>query len=67
MDRAAYGLFLLGDGPVRLAPPTEPVPAAAIVAGPRVGVTGAHDLPWRFWLSGDPTVSSYRRHVPRNP
>jgi DNA-3-methyladenine glycosylase len=36
-----------------------------IVAGPRVGVTGAHDVPWRFWYDGDPTVSAYRRHVPK--
>ncbi|SIN43853.1 DNA-3-methyladenine glycosylase [Micromonospora cremea] len=65
IDRAAYGGYLLGDGPVRLRPPVLPVPAEAVVAGPRVGVTGAHDLPWRFWLDGDPTVSAYRRHVPR--
>ncbi|MFG1882929.1 DNA-3-methyladenine glycosylase [Micromonospora sp. NPDC049102] len=65
IDRAAYGAYLLGDGPVRLRPPVEPVPQEAVVAGPRVGVTGAHDLPWRFWLDGDPTVSAYRRHVPR--
>ncbi|MEU0551842.1 DNA-3-methyladenine glycosylase [Micromonospora sp. NPDC005979] len=65
IDRAAYGAYLLGDGPVRLRPPVEPVPPASVVAGPRVGVTGAHDLPWRFWLDGDPTVSAYRRHVPR--
>ncbi|MFI5927849.1 DNA-3-methyladenine glycosylase [Micromonospora sp. NPDC051543] len=65
IDRAAYGAYLLGDGPVRLRPPVEPVPSASVVAGPRVGVTGAHDLPWRFWLDGDPTVSAYRRHVPR--
>jgi DNA-3-methyladenine glycosylase len=37
-----------------------------VVAGPRVGVTGAHDVPWRFWYAGDPTVSTYRRHVPRD-
>ncbi|MGQ5264275.1 DNA-3-methyladenine glycosylase [Micromonospora sp. ZYX-F-536] len=66
IDRAAYGVHLLGDGPVRLRPPVRPVPAEAVVAGPRVGVTGAHDLPWRFWLDGDPTVSAYRRHVPRS-
>jgi DNA-3-methyladenine glycosylase len=29
-------------------------------------VTGAHDVPWRFWLAGDPTVSAYRRHVLRS-
>ncbi|MGC5286828.1 DNA-3-methyladenine glycosylase [Micromonospora sp. DT231] len=66
IDRSAYGAHLLGDGPVRLRPPTRPVPPEAVVAGPRVGVTGAHDLPWRFWLAGEPTVSAYRRHVPRN-
>ncbi|MFI6762078.1 DNA-3-methyladenine glycosylase [Micromonospora sp. NPDC050417] len=65
VDRAAYGLFLLGDGPVRLTPPADPVPPTAVVAGPRVGVTSAHDRPWRFWLHGDPTVSVYRRHTPR--
>jgi DNA-3-methyladenine glycosylase len=39
--------------------------AAAIEAGPRVGVSQAADIPWRFWLAGDPTVSPYRRAVPR--
>ncbi|MGC4808821.1 DNA-3-methyladenine glycosylase [Micromonospora sp. DT233] len=66
IDRAAYGCDLLGDGPVRLRPAAEPVPEAAITAGPRVGVTGAHDVLWRFWIAGDPTVSEYRRHVPRS-
>ncbi|MFD1826887.1 DNA-3-methyladenine glycosylase [Mumia zhuanghuii] len=35
--------------------------AEAISAGPRVGVSQAADVPWRFWLTGDPTVSAYRR------
>ena len=30
-------------------------------SGPRVGVTGAPDRPWRFWILGDPTVTAYRR------
>ncbi|GIF08120.1 DNA-3-methyladenine glycosylase [Actinoplanes siamensis] len=38
--------------------------AGRIEAGPRVGVTSAHDVPWRFWFAGDPTVSAYRRHTP---
>jgi DNA-3-methyladenine glycosylase len=54
-----------GTGPLRLTPPTRPVGAAEIAVGPRVGVAAAHDLPWRFWIAGDPTVSAYRRHVPR--
>ena len=38
-------------------------PAIDVSSGPRVGVSGAggtHDYPWRFWLSGDPTVSRYK-------
>jgi DNA-3-methyladenine glycosylase len=38
----------------------EPVPAALIRVGPRVGVTKAHDWQHRFYLAGDPTVSAYR-------
>lgn len=37
-----------------------------ISAGPRVGVSKAADVPWRFWITGDPTVSAYRRS-PRAP
>jgi DNA-3-methyladenine glycosylase len=36
-----------------------------IVTGPRVGVSSAAEIPWRFWYEGDPTVSLYRAHVPR--
>nr|WP_262853037.1 DNA-3-methyladenine glycosylase [Mumia quercus] len=32
-----------------------------VSTGPRVGVSQAADVPWRFWLTGDPTVSAYRR------
>ena len=35
-------------------------PAASISTGPRVGLRLAHDRPWRFWITGDPTVSVYR-------
>lgn len=57
--------LLDGTGPLRLTPPTRPVDPGQVMAGPRVGVAAAHDLPWRFWIAGDPTVSAYRRHVPR--
>jgi DNA-3-methyladenine glycosylase len=36
-----------------------------ISTGPRVGVSSAARRPWRFWRTGDPTVSAYRAHVPR--
>jgi DNA-3-methyladenine glycosylase len=36
-----------------------------ILTGPRVGVSSAAEIPWRFWYDGDPTVSVYRPHVPR--
>jgi len=42
---------------------TGPVPR--ISRGPRTGVggiAGGARFPWRFWLTGDPTVSTYRRH-----
>lgn len=33
----------------------------AVSSGPRVGVSRAADVPWRFWATGDETVSAYRR------
>jgi DNA-3-methyladenine glycosylase len=36
-----------------------------ICRGPRVGVSAAADVPWRFWVEGDPTVSAYKRWVAR--
>lgn len=36
-------------------------PTGRVVTGPRVGVTLAADVPWRWSLLGDPTVSAYRR------
>ncbi|MEV0902670.1 DNA-3-methyladenine glycosylase [Actinoplanes sp. NPDC049802] len=63
LTREADGTPLFGGGPAVLTPPD--VPVGPISAGPRVGVTSAHDVPWRFWITGDPTVSVYRRHTPR--
>ena len=66
VDGSANGTCVVdGTGPVTLTPPTSPVAAEQISAGPRVGVTAAHDLLWRFWITGDPTVSAYRPHIPR--
>jgi DNA-3-methyladenine glycosylase len=62
IDRSQDGLEL--DGLLVLSP--DPVPADDILFGPRVGVSLAHDVPWRFWLRGDRSVSAYRRS-PRAP
>ena len=35
--------------------------------GPRVGVASAADLPLRFWLDGERSVSAYRRGGRRSP
>jgi DNA-3-methyladenine glycosylase len=40
--------------------------AIAAAQGPRVGLSQAADRMWRFWLSGRPEVSAYRRS-PRAP
>ena len=45
----------------------NPARSANIVTGPRVGVSSAAEVPWRFWYEGDPTVSVYRPHAPRRP
>ena len=42
-----------------------PVADAVVRWGPRVGVSTARELPWRAWIDGDPTVSTYRPHVPK--
>jgi DNA-3-methyladenine glycosylase len=66
LEKGAYGTSVVdGTGPLTITPPPGPVPAELIEAGPRVGVTAAHDVAWRFWIKGDPTVSAYRRHTPR--
>ncbi|GIM97592.1 DNA-3-methyladenine glycosylase [Paractinoplanes toevensis] len=64
LDRTANDTSLIdGTGPAVLSPPDSPT--GTIAAGPRVGVTSALDVPWRFWIAGDRTVSVYRRHTPR--
>jgi DNA-3-methyladenine glycosylase len=64
LDLDDLGTDLLSADGVRLGDaPVDPPP---VTAGPRVGVSKAADVPWRFWITGDPTVSAYRRS-PRAP
>ena len=44
-----------------------PAPEGAVRTGPRVGVSAAAELPWRFFRAGDPTVSRYRAGARRRP
>lgn len=59
LGRGHNGADLLDSGALRLEPPTES--PTVVLSGHRVGVTLAHDVPWRFWVEGDPTVSAYKR------
>lgn len=51
----------LTTGPVTLTPGEL---VTAYETGPRVGLRGAPERPWRFWLPGERTVSAYRPAAP---
>ncbi|HUC57490.1 MAG TPA: DNA-3-methyladenine glycosylase [Streptosporangiaceae bacterium] len=56
------------DSAVRVCAPAgfSGLPASEVASGPRVGVSTAAEVPWRFWVAGDNAVSAYRPHVPRD-
>jgi DNA-3-methyladenine glycosylase len=59
----ALGLTGENDGDDLLAPPYELVPArdpGGVVASPRIGITRAVELPWRYSLAGSSFVSRPR-------
>jgi DNA-3-methyladenine glycosylase len=60
IDRDNDGMDLTGHLELPSIAPSE------LSTGPRVGVSLAHDVPWRFWITGDRTVSAYKRS-PRAP
>jgi DNA-3-methyladenine glycosylase len=41
--------------------PRDPTRAFSVACGPRVGITRSVELPLRFWIAGDPSVSGPRR------
>ena len=51
----------LSQGPVTLTPGTPP---GQISTGPRVGLRAAAERPWRFWATGERSVSVYRPAAP---
>jgi DNA-3-methyladenine glycosylase len=67
IDRALDGAdACVPSSPLRIGTGAEPAARSVkIASGPRVGVSSAAEIPWRFWLEGDPTVSVYRAAVPR--
>jgi DNA-3-methyladenine glycosylase len=66
VDGSFTGVDMLDrDGPLRLLRPSAGRRRGAVRSGPRVGLSAAADLPWRFWFEGDPTVSRYRAAVRR--
>ncbi len=63
VDGALDGADVTGGGPLGVLVPL-PLPAwepGAVCQGPRVGVRGGEDFPWRLWLGGEPTVSGVSR------
>ena len=66
IDRSHDGADVIDpSSPVRVFAPLAPVAAAGISRGPRVGVSRAADVAWRFWITGEPAVSPYRAYTPR--
>jgi DNA-3-methyladenine glycosylase len=59
IGREHDGAYLFGaDGPLTLTYDERP---PAVSSGPRVGISRAAGVPWRFWVTGDETVSAYKR------
>ena len=71
IDRSLDGADVcVPESPLRMRWPDASTPARSadkkILSGPRVGISAAAEVPWRFWVEGEPTVSAYRPAVPRH-
>jgi DNA-3-methyladenine glycosylase len=63
VGRAEYGLDACDPaGALRVRSPDRRI-RGRVLTGPRVGLSAGAEIPWRFWLDGEPTVSPYRAHV----
>jgi DNA-3-methyladenine glycosylase len=62
IDRSLSGVDVCSAGPLLVSGGSS---ISGVRTGPRTGVSSAKDVPWRFWIDGDPSVSSYRVHTPR--
>jgi DNA-3-methyladenine glycosylase len=57
----ALGYALADTGTVMTLAAGAPVPDSAVSTGPRVGLGAGDDgRPWRFWLTGDSSVTRWR-------
>ncbi|MFC4786094.1 DNA-3-methyladenine glycosylase [Nocardioides sp. MAHUQ-72] len=62
IELAHDGVDLTVSGELSL---TVSEPVAECSTGPRVGLRGAPERPWRFWVPGERSVSAYRPAKPR--
>jgi len=71
IDRSLDGADVcVPESPLRMRWPDASTTARSvdrkILSGPRVGISAAAEVPWRFWVEDEPTVSAYRPAVPRH-
>jgi len=64
IDLGHNGTSLAGDGPIAISSAPRGWRDVALTAGPRIGITKAVELPWRFHASGNGHVS--RPWAPRD-
>jgi DNA-3-methyladenine glycosylase len=64
VDDSCYGVDLVESSALYLRPGDEPN-GSDVRMGARVGVSRGREVPLRFWMANEPTVSAYRSRPPR--